>query len=101
MVFRLKAKEERILAIIMLALMILVAALVWALVTMPRAGYGRTLPKLITRGTSFENESPSLDKFGIYSLHYMELRWQRMCKSAARYDAMREANDLGHTNPCY
>lgn len=85
---------------LMLGGLLFIAALVWALVTMPRAGYGRPLPRLITRGSSFENESPSLDKFGIYSTYYMELRWRRMCKGPARYDAMREANDLQHANPC-
>lgn len=41
-----------------------------------------------------------IDKFGTYSLKYYERRWKRMCKTGARYDAMREANDMGRPQPC-
>jgi hypothetical protein len=32
--------------------------------------------------------------------HYRHRRWQRMCRGPARYDAMREAYERGHANPC-
>lgn len=46
------------------------------------------------------NESSDLTRFGIYSDAYYARRWRRMCAGAARYDAMREANDMGRGNPC-
>lgn len=39
-------------------------------------------------------------KFGRYGDQYYARRWQRMCNGSARYDAMREAYDLGKRNPC-
>lgn len=45
-------------------------------------------------------ESSDLNKFGIYSNKYYEKRWERMCKTGARYDAMREAYDMGKKQPC-
>jgi hypothetical protein len=41
-----------------------------------------------------------IDKFGRYGDRYYQRRWKRMCAGPARYDAMREANDLGKRNPC-
>ena len=39
--------------------------------------------------------------FGTYSQHYYQRRWSRLCKGGAgRYDAMREAYDLGKPDPC-
>lgn len=46
------------------------------------------------------HESSSLDRFGRYGDAYYLRRWKRMCAGSARYDAMREANDLGKPNPC-
>ena len=45
-------------------------------------------------------ESGDLNKFGRYGDAYYLRRWKRMCNGPARYDAMREANDLGKGNPC-
>lgn len=45
-------------------------------------------------------EGGPLGKFGTYSLPYMQRRWERMCDGPARYDAMREANDMGQPQPC-
>jgi hypothetical protein len=99
-------REGKILMAGMLVCMLLVGVLVWVLLAIPRSAhgsertpYGRLAPLRLS-DRQFIDESVSLDKFGIYSLHYMELRWQRMCKGPARYDAMREAADLNHTNPC-
>lgn len=41
-----------------------------------------------------------IDKFGTYGDEYYRRRWERMCKTGARYEAMREANDLGKGFPC-
>jgi hypothetical protein len=41
-----------------------------------------------------------LDRFGQYGDAYYERRWFKMCKGPARYDAMREAYELGKKNPC-
>lgn len=48
----------------------------------------------------FVGESGDLNKFGRYADSYYARRWKRMCAGPARYDAMREANDLGKGNPC-
>jgi hypothetical protein len=45
-------------------------------------------------------ESNTLGLFGTYTMHYMHRRWARMCKGPARYDAMREAYELGAKQPC-
>lgn len=44
--------------------------------------------------------SGNLDGFGAYSSRYYERHWKRMCKTPARYDAMREAAEMGKRNPC-
>ena len=41
-----------------------------------------------------------ISKFGRYGDAYYQRRWRRMCLGAARYDAMREADELGKPNPC-
>lgn len=41
-----------------------------------------------------------VDKFGTYGDAYYKRRWERMCRTGARYEAMREANDLGKGFPC-
>jgi len=38
--------------------------------------------------------------FGTYSAHYLNRRWQRMCKGPQRYEAMREAYEHGRPPPC-
>lgn len=32
--------------------------------------------------------------------HYLQKRWRKMCRGPERYDAMREAYDLGMKPPC-
>lgn len=94
--------EKALVAIILFAIL-LASILAFVLIDIARTSkaYGAeiALPQIITRGT-FKDESPSLNRFGAYSITYMQSRWQRMCKGAARYDAMREANDLNTSNPC-
>jgi hypothetical protein len=45
-------------------------------------------------------ESLQLDRFGTYSDEYYARRWKRMCDGPERYDAMREADSRGKSNPC-
>jgi hypothetical protein len=45
-------------------------------------------------------DRPGIRAFGTYSDHYYQRRWARLCKGAGRYDAMREAYDLGKPDPC-
>jgi hypothetical protein len=64
------------------------------------------LPPMIMCGAAMCNAKGTytadgeIDKFGRYSSKYYEKRWKRMCKTGARYDAMREANDMGKEQPC-
>lgn len=55
------------------------------------------LPPEITMGYSYDRP---IGLFGTYSTHYMQRRWARMCKGPMRYEAMREAFELGRPNPC-
>lgn len=55
-----------------------------------------TLPPEITHGHSWG----SIGRFGSYSDAWLERRWTAMCATAARYQAMSEAYDLGKANPC-
>lgn len=41
-----------------------------------------------------------IGSFGVYSPAYYARRWRRMCAGPQRYDAMREANELGRPMPC-
>lgn len=59
------------------------------------------LPPEITVGRSVQYDfGPALGTFGTYSDPYLRRRWQRMCATAARYQAMAEAYDHGKQNPC-
>jgi hypothetical protein len=66
----------------------------------------RNMPPMIMCGAAMCDKRATyiadgeIDKFGRYSSKYYEKRWKRMCKTGARYDAMREANDMGKANPC-
>ena len=92
--------EGRMIVGIMLICLMLVVVLVGVLIHIPRSlGAEIALPREITRGSSFD-DTQSLNRFGTYSTRYLERRWARMCKGPARYDAMREAYELGHGMPC-
>lgn len=59
------------------------------------------LPPEITIGRSVDYDyGPQLGAFGTYSDAYLRKRWQRMCRTAARYQAMAEAYEHGKHNPC-
>jgi hypothetical protein len=61
-------------------------------------GADLALPNLIKCGKSHcDRFEPSDEKFGD---QYYERRWKQMCQGSARYDAMREAYDLGKAQPC-
>ncbi len=78
---------------------VLAISLVWELLTFdPRGARGANLdlPDLIVHG----KDSAHIDRFGAYADHYYYRRWARLCKGAGRYDAMREAYDLGKPDPC-
>lgn len=47
----------------------------------------------------YDDQKP-LGMFGTYREHYLQRRWRNMCKGPARYDAMREAMEIGRPNPC-
>lgn len=57
------------------------------------------LPPEILYGQS-KPDATDLTKFGRYGDAYYQRRWARMCKGSARYEAMREAWDLGKRQPC-
>ena len=55
------------------------------------------LPPEVTLGYSYDRP---MGVFGTYSTNYLRRRWARMCKGPDRYEAMREAFELGKENPC-
>jgi hypothetical protein len=54
------------------------------------------LPREIVHGHSWG----VIGRFGTYSDAHLARRWAKMCATAARYQAMSEAYELGKDQPC-
>jgi hypothetical protein len=93
-------------AVFCLILLVIGGFLLWSVIYAGRArGAELELPRhgktIEYRFGDFERPTDGdIDKFGVYSLRYLERRWQRMCDGPQRYDAMREADSLGKPQPC-
>ena len=90
---------ERTLTVVFAIVMIAAGAGFFTLIIRPSLGADLKLPDYIKCGSAV-CDSPTLGKFGTYSLKYYERRWKRMCQTSARYDAMREAYEMGRPQPC-
>lgn len=78
----------------------LVVLFVWAVYGIEKANAADlALPRLPYEITHGYSRAP-LGTFGTYSNHYLHRRWARMCKGAARYQAMGEAYEMGRPQPC-
>lgn len=94
-------RRERVLFVVLMVGFTVLGMIVGGLISMGISkawGAELELPPIIRCGqVSCDGE---IGRFGTYADHYYVRRWKRMCQTGARYDAMREANDLGKRNPC-